>query len=448
MNKNEEESATKFLFILNRMSLWVDRYKPTKLSEVIGHKETIEDLYKWLSTWTPKEKPILMTGPPGIGKTTLAHLIAKRCRYEVIEVNASEDRSATAVKKLFLSARTVTIDSKRIMIFDEVDGMSSGDRGGIAAIAAALPACTFPAVCIANEKGNPQKMRPLTAVCTVLKMARPVKSTIAKAIYAKLVEPLKLPIKLKALEDLVEQSGNDIRSVINSLQFYSNPAGEKDTILRLDAFSAAGKLFNSSATLAARSELVFVDYGMVPLMVGEAYPAASKSSIERCAAAADAYTFYDLLDTKVYRGQHWELMPHAVQAVVATATEAGGAAPWNLFPTWLGKQSKGAKHARWHRDLSQRLGSDCLDAKELLRLHLFQPLPAKTIVQRLTELHMTRDDMLEVLTDTIFEGDEALVKLDTKTKSGITREWNKLHPPSTIKKEPVEEGMEETSDDE
>jgi len=429
------------------MSLWVDQYKPTKLSEVIGHKETIETLYAWLSTWTPKTKPILLTGPPGIGKTTLAHLIAKRCKYDVLEVNASEDRSASAVKKLFLSGHTASIDKKYIMILDEVDGMSSGDRGGIAAIAAVLPTCTFPALCIANEKGNPAKLRPLTLACTVIKMARPVKSTIAKAIYTKLVEPLKLPIKLKALEELVEQSGNDIRSVINSLQFYSTSGGEKDSILRLDAFSAAGKLFNSSASLAARSELVFVDYGMVPLMVGEAYIAASKSDIVQCAVAAEAYTFYDLLDTKVYRGQHWDLMPHAVQAVVATATLAGGPAPWNLFPTWLGKQSKQSKHRRWHRDLSRRLGSDAMDAKELLRMKLFQPNPAKEIVKTLEDFHLTRDDMLEVLTETIFEGDEALVKLDTKTKSGITREWNKKHPSSTVKKIAMEDELELESEE-
>jgi hypothetical protein len=103
----------------------------------------------------------------------------------------------------------------------------------------------------------------------------------------------------------------------------------------------------------------------------------------------------------------------------------------------LGKQSKRTKHERWHRDLSTRIGTDALDAKDLLRRKLFQAKPAKEILTILDDLHMTRDDMLEVLTDTIFEGDESLVKLDTKIKSAITREWNKKHP--TLKKTVVEE---------
>ena len=430
--------------------LWVDE-KPTKLSEVIGHRETIEAVFTWLSTWTTatKERAILLTGPPGIGKTTIAHLIAKRCKYSVIEINASEERSASAIKKLFQGIGSASVSTKRLMILDEVDGMSTGDRGGITEIAKGIAVTTLPMICIANEKGNPTKLRPLTSVCLVMKMARPVKSTIAKALFTKFVEPRKLPIKLAALEALVEQSGNDIRSVINTLQFYSSTKSEKDDILRLDAFSASGKLFNSSASLADQSELVFVDYGMVPLMVGEAYIAASKSNILNCSKGADAYTLYDMLDTKIYREQHWDLMPHAVAAVAATATLAGGPAPWNLFPTWLGKQSKRGKHMRWHSDLSRRIGTDALDAKDLLRRKLFQAKPAKEILTTLHDLKMTRDDMFDVLTETVFEGDEALVKLDTKTKSAITREWNKQHPAhKKIVVEEEEDAVEESEEEE
>ena len=78
-------------------------------------------------------------------------------------------------------------------------------------------------------------------------------------------------------------------------------------------------------------------------------------------------------------------------------------------------------------------------------MKLFQPKPAKEIVKILEDLHLTRDDMLEVLTETIFEGDEALVKLDTKIKSGITREWNKLYP--TVKKVAIEEEEVESEED-
>ena len=63
---------------------------------------------------------------PGLGKTTLAHVVARHCGYRPVEINASDDRSATALVQRVLDSaqmRTVTGDARpACIIIDEIDG--------------------------------------------------------------------------------------------------------------------------------------------------------------------------------------------------------------------------------------------------------------------------------------------------------------------------------------
>ena len=70
-------------------NLWVDQYKPRELSSVIGHRVQIDAILSWLDTWPKPDTPrtILVTGPPGIGKTTVVHLAVKHANYDVVELN-------------------------------------------------------------------------------------------------------------------------------------------------------------------------------------------------------------------------------------------------------------------------------------------------------------------------------------------------------------------------
>lgn len=110
------------------------------------------------------EKAILISGPPGIGKTTAANMACKKLEMEVVEMNASDTRSKSSLHEHvrdIIDNRTLAgfsdffakvlgsgmLDKviqengqsqnvykyhKQVLIMDEVDGMSSGDRGGMA----------------------------------------------------------------------------------------------------------------------------------------------------------------------------------------------------------------------------------------------------------------------------------------------------------------------------
>lgn len=97
--------------------LWTDKYKPKSYDEVIGNGSLVAKLAEWLKNWEsnkqqgfPKSgkgdsssfRAALLSGPPGIGKTTAAHLVAKFEGFEAIEFNASDTRSKKALEVRFI----------------------------------------------------------------------------------------------------------------------------------------------------------------------------------------------------------------------------------------------------------------------------------------------------------------------------------------------------------
>lgn len=431
---NESDVMAELANIPN--DLWVDRYRPKRLQEVIGHMTQMNDLIRWLKAFPSAERAAMLTGPPGIGKTTVAHLVAKELGYEVVEFNASDERSGKAIRELFEKmgrSHCVQTTTRRLVIMDEVDGMSSGDRGGVAEIAAACKISPFPILCIANERTTP-KLRPLSAVTLDVRFSRPTKTTIAKQLLTTVGKAEGLTLKAADLERMCEENGNDIRSIVNALQFATN-AGGKDAVHRLDPFSAAGRMFGAGAPLEERMMLAGFDYSLVPLMVGEGYIGAAgkrgEDGIERCAAAAEHMSVWNMFDHKIHRTQAWGLLPAALAAASGAAMAAKGPAPFQIFPAWLGKNSKRLKHRRLLSELQTHVKGDSalLESRSLLRATLFDSeATAPAIVQRLLDLGMTRDDMMETLVETCFKGEEAEIALDTKKKSAITREWKKVAP--------------------
>jgi chromosome transmission fidelity protein 18 len=76
----------------------------------------------------PRQKILLLSGPPGLGKTTLAHVIANHCGYRCLEINASDDRTVgTLMPKLVNALESMSvIRDKRptLIVIDEIDGAS------------------------------------------------------------------------------------------------------------------------------------------------------------------------------------------------------------------------------------------------------------------------------------------------------------------------------------
>ncbi|KAG1740228.1 replication factor RFC1 C terminal domain-containing protein [Suillus paluster] len=404
--------------------LWTTRYAPQSLKEICGNKGNVEKIQQWLHDWSGSlkcgfKKPgkngmnvyraVMITGPPGIGKTTSAHLCAKLEGFTPIELNASDARSKKLVESgmnisnLSLdgwmggndatNAAGVKITDKTCLIMDEVDGMSAGDRGGVGALNALIKKTKIPIICIANDKGA-QKLKPLAANTFGITFRRPeaqaVRSRIMTIAYK---EKMKIPANV--VDQLIAGSQSDIRQVLNMLSTWrlssssmdfdeaKNLAKTNEKYTILSPFDVTYKIlgpyaFGPSAreTLGDKMELYFHDHSFVPLFIQENYlktqpvkvrdlegPPKMLKQLELMDRAASSISDADLVDALIHGPeQHWSLMPlHAVCSMVRPASFLfgagsgyGGQNPMT-FPQWLGQNSKQNKLSRQLGDVQVRM---------------------------------------------------------------------------------------------
>ena len=150
--------------------MWTEKYRAKRFTELVGDERTHRTVLRWLKGWDPivfqgihrpkpkarnpdsidEERPhrkiLMLTGPPGLGKTTLAHVCARQAGYEVVEINASDERSRDVVKgRIRDSVGTENVKGVDVktasgtvrkagrpvcVVVDEVDGVVSGSSGG------------------------------------------------------------------------------------------------------------------------------------------------------------------------------------------------------------------------------------------------------------------------------------------------------------------------------
>ena len=149
--------------------MWSEIYRPVKVLDMIGNEDERLMVMKWLSGWVVGSKPLLLIGPPGVGKTTLVHALARQLDYDLIEMNASDTRNRDQLEQLIIPILVNTsIFGKNILLFlDEVDGISGReDTGGIESIVRIMKQPTIPVIMAANSRDA--KIKELAKVCKTI----------------------------------------------------------------------------------------------------------------------------------------------------------------------------------------------------------------------------------------------------------------------------------------
>ncbi|KAI9158441.1 Replication factor C subunit 1 [Paramyrothecium foliicola] len=493
--------------VQQKSQLLTSKYAPTQLSHICGNKAQVEKIQNWLRNW-PKnkkynfqrrgadgmgaERAVIISGPPGIGKTTAAHLAAKLEGYDVLESNASDTRSKklveagvadvmsnTSLLGFFAGdGKNVDTAKKRIvLIMDEVDGMSAGDRGGVGALAKFCRKTEIPLILICNERRQP-KMKPFDHVAFDIRFNRPtvdqVRSRIMTICHR---EGLKLPPTV--VDALIEGSNKDIRQIINMISTAKldqtnmnydqskamSKAWEKHVVLKpwdICQKLLAGGLFApaSKATLNDKIELYFNDHEFSYLMIQENYlrtnpmalngknlsPRERKlETLKLFDDAAQSISDGDLVDRMIHGPQqHWSLMPtHAVFSTVRPASMVAGSLMGSNFTSWLGNNSKTGKLGRYIREIHSHMrlqsSGDHNEVRQQYLPVLWHQLvdrlqkdgndAVSDVIELMDSYYLTREDFDAIQELGVGPMNEELVKIESKTKAAFTRTYNAMSHP-------------------
>ncbi len=440
------------------MEDWTEKYRPKSIKDVLGNTKSLSTLRTWAISWKnntiPKKKAVIFSGPPGIGKTTAAHALATDMGWTALELNASDARNATAIKRIAGSgAQNQTFTStgdfqsassggRKLIILDECDNLYEriqavphsetdlSDRGGKKAIIETIKTAQQPIILIVNDYYNLTKGSgsALKSLCTTITFY-PLREQEILSLLRKILRSEHITYDPSVLPILASRCKGDLRSAINDLQSIAistehlsvkdlESIGYRDRDQQV--FDALKTIFKTSQPSSLKNNTMDLD--MPPetflLWVSENIPREYNDPTHR-QHAMESLSQADRFFGRVYRRQHYGFWSYAndfMNMGVALARPYPGRDFIRYQPpSWIKLMAKTKAERSMKKELSAKLAELLHQSSHKTQQHSLATLHSLlqhdfSLTEHLCKRFFFTDKELEFLLEDSFRAYQSFLK--------------------------------------